>query len=184
MLFRSQPNITSVGTLTSLSVSGNISGTLSTAAQPNITSVGNLTSLTVTGNSTLGNTVTGNYFVGDGSLVTGIVLDQLTDVQLTSPAAGQALVYNGNLWVNGSNGSSSIGQGVGFWLVTPVITATSANNAFQIDTLGTAPNTSTLVTTVTTTVNNTTAVIAAWESSSLNRISIDRKSTRLNSSHT
>ena len=35
-----QPNITSVGTLTGLTVSGNIAGTLTTAAQTNITSVG------------------------------------------------------------------------------------------------------------------------------------------------
>jgi hypothetical protein len=62
-----QPNITSVGTLTSLNVSGNISagninansgtisaaslvGTLLTNAQPNITSLGNLGNLTVTNN--------------------------------------------------------------------------------------------------------------------------------------
>ena len=61
-----QPNITSVGTLTSLAVTGNVSagnvdggnlvsanyvaGTLTTAAQPNITSVGTLTSLDVSGN--------------------------------------------------------------------------------------------------------------------------------------
>ena len=42
-----QPNITSVGTLTGLTVSGNIAGTLTTAAQTNITSLGTLTSLTV-----------------------------------------------------------------------------------------------------------------------------------------
>ena len=42
-----QPNITSVGTLTGLTVSGNIAGTLTTAAQPNITSLGTLTTLTV-----------------------------------------------------------------------------------------------------------------------------------------
>ncbi|DAZ96829.1 TPA: hypothetical protein N0F65_007090, partial [Lagenidium giganteum] len=55
-----QPNITSVGTLSSLTVSGSISGTLSTAAQGNITSVGNLTSLTTTGlvnTSFLNNTI-------------------------------------------------------------------------------------------------------------------------------
>ena len=45
-----QPNITSVGTLTGLTVSGNIAGTLTTAAQTNITSVGTLTGLTVSGN--------------------------------------------------------------------------------------------------------------------------------------
>jgi len=42
-----QPNITSVGTLTGLTVSGNIAGTLTTAAQTNITSVGTLSSLNV-----------------------------------------------------------------------------------------------------------------------------------------
>jgi hypothetical protein len=76
-----QPNITSVGTLTSLSVTGNISagnlsattftgslsgaatsattaGTVTTNAQPNITSVGTLTSLAVTGTTTSGNFAT------------------------------------------------------------------------------------------------------------------------------
>jgi len=66
-----QPNITSVGTLTSLSVNGNIAsgnanlgnlatanfvtGTLTTNAQPNITSVGPLTTLSVVGNANAGN---------------------------------------------------------------------------------------------------------------------------------
>ena len=67
-----QPNITSVGTLTSLTVSGNINGNLSgttvtansfvgtiiTPAQPNITSIGTLTNLSVTG------TITGGVFNG------------------------------------------------------------------------------------------------------------------------
>ncbi len=53
-----QPNITSVGTLTSLSVGGGVSastlsGTLQTAAQPNITSVGNLSTVSI-GGSTIG----------------------------------------------------------------------------------------------------------------------------------
>lgn len=52
---------------------GNVTG----ASQPNITSVGTLSSLSVTGNitsgnATLGNSVTANYFVGNGSLLTGI----------------------------------------------------------------------------------------------------------------
>ena len=104
-----QPNITSVGTLTSLAVVGNISiqvgtfngnasglnsipganvvgpvavattsGTVTTAAQPNITSVGNLTSLVVTGSASFngvsgGNIVSANYFVGDGGLLSNIV---------------------------------------------------------------------------------------------------------------
>jgi len=62
-----QPNITSTGTLASLSVSGNanvgnigatnIVGTLSTASQPNITSTGTLASLSVSGNATVGNII-------------------------------------------------------------------------------------------------------------------------------
>jgi hypothetical protein len=78
-----QPNITSVGTLTSLSVTGNISsgnanlgnlttsnyyaGTLTTAAQPNITSVGTLTSLSVTGNIAGGNLLSNGIMALNGS---------------------------------------------------------------------------------------------------------------------
>ncbi|GMF39997.1 unnamed protein product [Phytophthora fragariaefolia] len=52
--FGPQPIITSVGTLSSLSVSGSISGTLSTAAQPNITSQGNPTNLNIRSGATIG----------------------------------------------------------------------------------------------------------------------------------
>ena len=73
-----QPNITSVGTLTSLDVTGTVSGslltgTLTTAAQPNITSVGTLGSLDVTGNITsLSGNVSGSYILGNGAFLTGI----------------------------------------------------------------------------------------------------------------
>jgi hypothetical protein len=91
-----QPNITSVGTLSALSVTGNVSaanftganlvsanfftGTLTTAAQPNITSVGSLTSLDVTGN------ITAEYVKPIGystdranvSVTTNTVIDQFT----------------------------------------------------------------------------------------------------------
>ena len=54
-------------------------GTVTTAAQPNITSVGTLSSLAVTGNlssgnANLGNAATANFFVGDGSLLTNIAV--------------------------------------------------------------------------------------------------------------
>jgi hypothetical protein len=54
-----------------------IAGTVYTNAQPNITSVGTLSSLNVTGNlssgnANLGNLVIANYFSGNGSLLTGI----------------------------------------------------------------------------------------------------------------
>ena len=102
-----QPNVTSVGTLTSLTVTGAldvttgvitgdggglsnvaggnitgqsanalVAGTVYTAAQPNITSVGTLTSLAVTGNITSGNVAgTGGVFTyvsGDGANLTAL----------------------------------------------------------------------------------------------------------------
>jgi len=75
-----QPNITTLGTLLSLTVSGNVTannfvgglvGTASTAqtvttnAQPNITSLGTLSNLTVSGNIS-----TSGSFVGNGSGIT------------------------------------------------------------------------------------------------------------------
>jgi len=86
-----QTNITSVGTLTSLDVTGNVSagnvsgtdgdfttvaGSLTTAAQPNITSVGTLSSLAVSGNASAGNiSATAGDFTsvsGNGSALTAI----------------------------------------------------------------------------------------------------------------
>ena len=54
-----------------------LGGTLTTASQPNITTVGTLGNLAVTGNissgnANLGNAASANYFVGDGSFLTGI----------------------------------------------------------------------------------------------------------------
>lgn len=89
-----QPNITSVGTLSSVAVTGNatagnvyansgtigaslLTGTLTTAAQPNITRVGTLANLAVTGNitttsittgaNTTAGTITGNWSLSSGS---------------------------------------------------------------------------------------------------------------------
>jgi len=64
-------------------VSAGTAGTVTTAAQANITSVGTLTSLSVTANVQAGNlrtagqisatgNITGNYFIGNGSQLTGI----------------------------------------------------------------------------------------------------------------
>ena len=59
------------GPVTAPTVTANtLAGTLSTAAQPNITSVGTLTSLAVDGLVTAP-TVTANTFIGDGSQLTG-----------------------------------------------------------------------------------------------------------------
>jgi len=93
-----QPNITSVGTLTGLDVTGNITagnvyansgtigaslltGTLTTNAQPNVTSVGTLTSLTVTGNANVGNLNVANNTIITGNLS---VLGNATYVNIES----------------------------------------------------------------------------------------------------
>ena len=85
-----QPNITSVGTLTGLTVSGNIAGTLTTAAQTNITSVGTLSSLTVSGNIA-------------GTLTTA------AQTNITSVGTLTGLTMSGALTLNtGSNGVPTI----------------------------------------------------------------------------
>ena len=107
-----QPNITSVGTLTSLAVTGNITagnvsattftgalsgaatsattaGTVTTAAQPNITSVGTLTSVSVTGNANVGNLGTTTAIITTGNITTinsGLLQNGNSNVTLTSNA--------------------------------------------------------------------------------------------------
>lgn len=111
-----QANITSVGTLTSLAVSGNvaagnvtganlvsanfISGILTTSAQPNIISIGTLTSLTVAGN------VNANYFIGNGSQLTHVTADfanyviQPNQANITSVGILDNLTVAGNIAVS------------------------------------------------------------------------------------
>ena len=102
-----QPNVTSVGTLSSVVVDGSgsvtganvvsanyVSGTLITALQPNITQVGTLGYLNVlgnvtSGNATLGNLATANYF--SGTLTTGAQpnitsIGTLANIQITGNA--------------------------------------------------------------------------------------------------
>jgi hypothetical protein len=92
----SQPNITSVGTLTSVAVTGNgtfgnvyansgtigaslLTGTLTTNAQPNVTSVGTLTGLGVNGNLTAANiTANTGIFTGNGSGLSAIAGANIT----------------------------------------------------------------------------------------------------------
>jgi hypothetical protein len=74
----SQPNVTSIGNLTSLTVSGNIScsgnlsGTLTTASQPNITSIGTLASLNVSGNISCSGNLSGTLTTASQPNITSI----------------------------------------------------------------------------------------------------------------
>lgn len=115
-----QPNITSVGTLTSLSVTGNanvgnlngsnviatlVTGTLTTAAQPNVTSVGTLTSLSISGNiiagnADLGNAAVANFFSGDGRNLTNIAGASVTDTVANATYADSASTVTSNVQGN------------------------------------------------------------------------------------
>ena len=106
-----QPNVTSVGTLTSLNVTGNITGgnvsgtnltgTLSTAAQPNVTSVGTLTSLNVTGNITGGNLITAGVVQTANLIVDGI------ESVGTLNVSGNTVI-SGNLTVSGTTFTANV----------------------------------------------------------------------------
>jgi len=158
-----------------------IAGTVYTNAQPNITSVGTLSSVDITGNITsgnasLGNLVVANYFSGNGSLLTSIAgsnvvgqvanalisgtvytnaqpnitsvgtlsgltvsgitsLGAVTDVKITGGLTNQVLTTDGlgNLtWAAGGGGGGSSG-GAGFITVTKdVFTATGSANTYTL----------------------------------------------------
>ncbi|GMF43607.1 unnamed protein product [Phytophthora fragariaefolia] len=96
-----QPNITSIGTLSNLDVSGSISGTLSTAAQPHITSVGTLSSLSVSGSLT-------------GTLSTAAQPDVTSVGTLSSlSVSGVASITNTTYATSPSNGALVVSGGIG-----------------------------------------------------------------------
>ncbi len=112
-VWTSSGGLSAVGNITggNLSVTS-IAGTLTTAAQTNITSVGTLDSLSVTGNVQGGNlrtaglisatgNISGNFFLGNGSLLTGI------------STSGSSNIANGtsNVTVVSSGGNVTVGIG-------------------------------------------------------------------------
>ena len=144
-----QPNITSVGTLTSLSVTGNISagnvsattftgalsgaattaGTVTTAAQPNITSVGTLTGLGVNGTIT-GVNITANtgVFTGNGSGLSAIAGGNVTGTVANATfatTAGSATTA-GTVTTNAQSNITSVGTLTSL-SVTGNITSGNAN---------------------------------------------------------
>jgi hypothetical protein len=155
-----QPNITSLGTLVNVSVTGNITsvsgvfigngsgltninganvntvananfaafaGNVTNSAQPNITSVGTLTSLSVTGNITsgnanLGNLVIANFFSGDGSLLSNINGANITG----NVANANYAAFAGNVVNNAQPNITSVGTLISLD-VTGNITSGNAN---------------------------------------------------------
>jgi hypothetical protein len=142
-----QPNITSIGTLTSLIVSGNITsgnvyansgtigaslltGTLTTSAQPNITSTGTLTSLSVTGNVTSGNVYANSGTIG-ANLLTG-TLTTNAQPNITSTGTLTNLVVTGN--VTSGNVYANSGT-IGASLLNGVLTTSAQPNITSVGTL-------------------------------------------------
>lgn len=115
-----QPNITSVGTLTSLAVSGgvtaatmaattgtftNIGGTLTTAAQPAITSVGTLTSLAVSGGITSATVAaTTGTFTNIGGTLTTAAQPAITSVGTLTSLAVSGAITTGSINITGATG--------------------------------------------------------------------------------
>jgi hypothetical protein len=99
-----------------------VAGTVYTNAQPNITSVGTLTSLSVTGNVTsgnanLGNAATANYFIGNGSLLSGLpsgsgVSNGTSNVAIPVANGNVNVSVNGspNIFVVSASGASVAGN--------------------------------------------------------------------------
>jgi hypothetical protein len=95
--------------------SATTAATVTTNAQPNITSVGTLTSIASSGNiSTTGN-VTGNYFVGNGSQLTGIsassnrIFNGTSNVEIAT-ASGNVTISAaaGNTWTFDTSGALTL----------------------------------------------------------------------------
>ena len=135
-----QPNITSVGTLSSLAVTANVTagnvyansgtigaslltGTLTTAAQPNVTSVGTLSSLTVTATATAGNLSTGGTLNVTGNANVGN-LGTAGLIVATGNVTGGNLVTGGALSVTGNANVGNIGATSGVLTGTLSVTGT------------------------------------------------------------
>lgn len=119
-----QPNITSVGTLGNLTVTGTISGningsaaTVTSGAQPNITSVGTLTGLTVNGNATIANLS-----------VTTVSVATLSPTTLNATTVNATNYTMSNSFLPTSNGTLNLG-GPSNYFATVYGQATSARYA-------------------------------------------------------
>ena len=118
--------------------------------QPNITSVGNLSYLSVTGNVDVTGYVSANYYTGNGALLTGItvpnsneIVNGNSNITIATAAANIEMAVNGNpqvvivtdsgMVVDGNlNASAFIGDGSQLSNLT-VSTANIANIAYSVD---------------------------------------------------
>jgi predicted nucleic acid-binding Zn-ribbon protein len=120
-----QPNITQIGTLSNLTVTGNLttgnvsgttaaftnlSGTLQTVSQPNITTVGNLGNLVVTGVATVGGLVIESGGAGSAFAVENITATaNLTTSNLTVTGIANLVSFTGTILNNAQPYITSVG---------------------------------------------------------------------------
>jgi hypothetical protein len=102
------------GNITGQVANALVAGTVYTNAQPNITSVGTLTSLTVSGNITsgnanLGNLATANYFSGNGYFLTNLNVSNITGTIANANYAAYAGNVVNSLTVNNSGTGAASG---------------------------------------------------------------------------
>ena len=94
------------GAITATTFTGNLAGTVNTAAQPNITSLGTLTGLDVNGHSELDDVnVSGVSTLGNVKITGGVITAQtisLDDANITMFGATGNISANGNINANGN----------------------------------------------------------------------------------
>jgi hypothetical protein len=110
------------GTVTTATVSG----TVTTNAQSNITSVGVLTSLSSTGN------ISGNYFIGNGSQLTGVVATSVGN--LTNLSVTGNITVGGNIFGNSGNLklSANVSETWSTWVINNDTAAGPNNTALVV----------------------------------------------------
>jgi hypothetical protein len=122
-----------------------VSGTVYSNAQPNITSVGTLTTLVVTGNITsgnasLGNLVSANYFSGAGNLLSNIqggnVTGQVSFAAVANSVAGANVVGQ----VAYAATANAVAGGNVFGAVASATVADTANSVAGANVTGTVAN--------------------------------------------
>lgn len=163
LLTAAQPNITSVGTLSSLSMAGsisnvvnismtgnitgsntisatNLSGTLSTASQSNITSVGTLTTLTTSGRITAPSATIGLLTLGSVLVdSTGSDLNKIAGITNGTAVGDKALIVNSSRDISSINSlscssiSASTVTGTISTAAQPNITSTGILSSLEVN---------------------------------------------------
>lgn len=152
-----QPNITSVGTLSSLALSGavtgvtnlqlsgnltgattvsatTLTGTLSTSSQPNVTSVGTLTSLSVSGSIQVPALTCTTLTLGSTALTASATeLNTLTGVTAGTATGGKSLVVNAQRSISSLNQIQA--ESVSATVFAGTLTTASQPNVTSVGTL-------------------------------------------------